>query len=1355
MRRSLAILLTIMCALCFAGPVNVNAGTLVGSGSCGDDAYWKLNSDGEMFIYGSGATYDYSYDSYNSKPWKNYSSQIKKVIIVDGITKVGAYLFYGSPIQSVEFNNTNNLVIGQNAFAESSLTDINFGSGTITVSKNAFSDCNSLEYVDVTENIVMDGNKQSSEEGSGDQLFYSCANLKSATVSCANVGRYMFESCYNLENVTFSNPDTKFYCLEGGFQNGYLRGHPFNSNASGTWEVNIIAPECSQAHRLAEVGNINSTSLSYTQIEGDETSHSGGTATCTDEAICTKCGMPYGTSLGHVYGDLIEKQPATCTEDGMEAHYCCSACNWFFDSNKQRTTEEALTIKAAHEWNDDYTVDKAPSCTEKGSQSIHCKNCDATKDSEEIKETGHSWEDIAIHPATPNESGYTAYKRCSVCEDTSGGEAIAQIDAQTLTLSEDEYTYDGEAKTPSVSVKDMDGIALTAGTDYTVSYKDNKAAGIATAVVEFKDNYDGTLEKQFTILSRGTTDLVFELDETEVEFDGTAKTPGIVIRDENGTLLVEDEDYTVSYQNNTNPGTGKIIITFSDNYGGAEAVREFEIVCKHSTEEHITPATFEADGNIDNVCSKCKETISSTVIPAPIPVIGETELLYNGEKQTPEVSIAGLEEGKDYIIEWPEESTEAGTYSGTIRLTGEKYSGTKIIEYNITEDNWKDATKYEPGTIEDFKLVDSSGEETNLLSITLKTEGTLTGTHFEVSADPEYAKDFHNDYFVWENDDCYLLIKVFSGDGNAGEAPEREGKVNLLEYEYAPDFDNGKINVTYANNVLELDPTDIKDGELPFYLAYLGPESFCAHDVKETIETKASFDSDGSIKRECSRCEEKIFVSKTIAKPVAEITCTEFEYDGEKHVPEVTIEGLEEGKDYTIEWPEESTKPGNYTGTIKLTGDRYSGEKTVEFSISELRSIVPKDTTIKVRVGKTRQIELDEVYGDVTYKTANKKIVTVSSTGKLKGIKKGTTTVTVTATGDESHNPATVDITVIVPTVITKAALKSTSASYDGNVHMPVVKSVNGSTTTAKKEGIYRTYITDADGNEVTEPVDAGKYYLVVEAIGTYDGTVKKAYTINPAAQTINIESGTKATIYKGKADYELNASSEQGGEISYKVTSGTSYASLADGHFVHAKKAGKATVTVTAASVGNYKATTKKITITVKNPAKLSTSNITVPNCAYTGSPVEPEVTVKNANAGEYTVSYSSNEAIGTATVTVTPKAECQPYTETAVNKTFKILPEGTSITLEAAAKSFTATWEVPATAEKSEMTGYKIRYSTSSKMSKPKTITIKDPAATEKTVASLLKAKTYYVQICTYKTIGKTTYASPWSETVKVKTL
>ena len=38
-----------------------------------------------------------------------------------------------------------------------------------------------------------------------------------------------------------------------------------------------------------------------------------------------------------------------------------------------------------HEWNTEYTVDKAPTCKEKGTESIHCKTCDATKDSQRLQ----------------------------------------------------------------------------------------------------------------------------------------------------------------------------------------------------------------------------------------------------------------------------------------------------------------------------------------------------------------------------------------------------------------------------------------------------------------------------------------------------------------------------------------------------------------------------------------------------------------------------------------------------------------------------------------------------------------------------------------------------------------------------------------------------------------------------------------------------------------------------------------------------------------------------------------------------------------------------------------------------------
>lgn len=42
-----------------------------------------------------------------------------------------------------------------------------------------------------------------------------------------------------------------------------------------------------------------------------------------------------------------------------------------------------------HEWDSDYTVDMEPSCTEKGSKSIHCKTCEVTKSVTEIA-AGHT-----------------------------------------------------------------------------------------------------------------------------------------------------------------------------------------------------------------------------------------------------------------------------------------------------------------------------------------------------------------------------------------------------------------------------------------------------------------------------------------------------------------------------------------------------------------------------------------------------------------------------------------------------------------------------------------------------------------------------------------------------------------------------------------------------------------------------------------------------------------------------------------------------------------------------------------------------------------------------------------------------
>lgn len=73
---------------------------------------------------------------------------------------------------------------------------------------------------------------------------------------------------------------------------------------------------------------------------------------------------------------------------------------------------------------------------------------------------------------------------------------------------------------------------------------------------------------------------------------------------------------------------------------------------------------------------------------------------------------------------------------------------------------------------------------------------------------------------------------------------------------------------------------------------------------------------------------------------------------------------------------------------------------------------------------------------------------------------------------------------------------------------------------------------------------------------------------------------------------------------------------------------------------------------------------------------------------------------------------------------------------------KSIKVTWK-----KKSGVTGYQVQYSTSSKMKKAKTVTVKKAKTTSVTISKLKKGKKYYVRIRAYtKKKGKTKYTA-WS--------
>ena len=66
---------------------DIAAGTLA-SGSCGEQATWTLSEDYVLTISGTGAIASYT-DAADEKGWKDYSSQIKKIVIEEGITETG------------------------------------------------------------------------------------------------------------------------------------------------------------------------------------------------------------------------------------------------------------------------------------------------------------------------------------------------------------------------------------------------------------------------------------------------------------------------------------------------------------------------------------------------------------------------------------------------------------------------------------------------------------------------------------------------------------------------------------------------------------------------------------------------------------------------------------------------------------------------------------------------------------------------------------------------------------------------------------------------------------------------------------------------------------------------------------------------------------------------------------------------------------------------------------------------------------------------------------------------------------------------------------------------------------------
>lgn len=173
--------------------------------------------------------------------------------------------------------------------------------------------------------------------------------------------------------------------------------------------------------------------------------HSGGTATCTEKAICEGCSLPYGNTLGHDFtGD-------TWQTDADHHWKKCSRC-------------DVTDTESPHEWNSG-KVTTQPTCTTAGQKTYTCTVCSATK-VETLDALGHNFAKYDAKAATCTEIGWNTYFTCTNCNYTTYKEIAA--------LGHDKISHKGKAAT--CTEKGWNAYDTCSRCNYT-SYKEIAALG--------------------------------------------------------------------------------------------------------------------------------------------------------------------------------------------------------------------------------------------------------------------------------------------------------------------------------------------------------------------------------------------------------------------------------------------------------------------------------------------------------------------------------------------------------------------------------------------------------------------------------------------------------------------------------------------------------------------------------------------------------------------------------------------------------------------------------------------------------------------------------------------------------------
>lgn len=162
--------------------------------------------------------------------------------------------------------------------------------------------------------------------------------------------------------------------------------------------------------------------------------HSGGAATCTEQAKCQFCGDPYGSNLGHDMVTDKEKAP-TCTETGLTEGSHCSRCD-------DATTAQEIVDALGHTFGQT-TIAVNEDCKNPGNEAYkQCEICELYfGENEGVDSTNGKIDttDFIIPSTGDHKPAHDCEKNCAGCGDLlwpNADHSIIAVEANAATCTE-------------------------------------------------------------------------------------------------------------------------------------------------------------------------------------------------------------------------------------------------------------------------------------------------------------------------------------------------------------------------------------------------------------------------------------------------------------------------------------------------------------------------------------------------------------------------------------------------------------------------------------------------------------------------------------------------------------------------------------------------------------------------------------------------------------------------------------------------------------------------------------------------------------------------------------------------------